>query len=73
MGQAIRVSNATGMDNPNAIKNYGCVIAVDLNDNLYIAWAGDVSGVGYYQVWCTQYNGTVWGTPLQVSQGAAEV
>lgn len=72
-GIPTKISNATGMDSPLCNQGaYGCVIAADANNNLYVAWTGVADGSTYFQVWCARYNGSVWSTPIQVSQGAGD-
>lgn len=71
-GTPTQISNATGMDSYLSYQGiYGCSIAADANGQLYVAWTGVNDSSTYYQVWCAQYNGSAWATPVQVSQGAS--
>lgn len=70
-GAPVKISNAPGMNSQLCNQGiYGCVIAADANNNIYVAWTGVNDSSTYFQVWCARYDGSSWNTPVQVSQGS---
>ena len=70
-GTPVKVSTGQGMDGWACGQGiYGCVIAADSQNRVYVAWTGVNDSSTYFQVWCARWNGLVWETCLHPSLGA---
>jgi hypothetical protein len=70
-GTPVKVSTGQGMDGWACGQGiYGCVIAADSQNHVYVAWTGVNDSSTYFQVWCARWTGLTWETPVRVSQGA---